>query len=222
MRKLILAQSRNANLASKPAPNFERINQWIATLNAKAFSGESKLYTAQLSSLFNFYSKPNTTQPQSIDWDYWREEINTVGLVDKVHKGYTTLVSQEYDVERICHQVVSSQSKELEDLESELTYHSAVWSNYYIDQALALQEIQELGDTSSQKIHETYDQFPGYQADLEELVETHNWIPGSKDDINMMGFMSSQFSWGKKVISFYRHPADDFKAARATKNILGR
>ena len=28
------------------------------------------------------------------------------------------------------------------------------------------------------KDHEEYDYFPGYEADLEELVETHNYIPG--------------------------------------------
>jgi hypothetical protein len=45
---------------------------------------------------------------------------------------------------------------------------------------------------------------------------------GSKDDINLRGYYSAQFNWGKKVVSFYRHPADDFKGGRATKNILGR
>lgn len=60
------------------------------------------------------------------------------------------------------------------------------------------------------------------ESEVEELQETHNWIAGSKDDINLRGFMISQFAWGKKVISFYRHPSDDFKAGRCTKNILGR
>ena len=53
-------------------------------------------------------------------------------------------------------------------------------------------------------------------------METHNYIPGSKDDINLMGYFTAQFAWGKKVISFYRHPADDFKSAKSTKNVLGR
>ena len=52
------------------------------------------------------------------------------------------MLNKEFDVERICHQVVSSQSKELEDLENELTFHSAVWSNYYLDQHLALLDLE--------------------------------------------------------------------------------
>ncbi len=71
-------------------------------------------------------------------------------------------------------------------------------------------------------MHEEYDFFYGLEADLEELTETHNYIPGSKDDINLRGYYAAQFNWGKKVISYFRHPADDFKAAQATKNILGR
>ncbi len=82
-------------------------------------------------------------------------------------------------------------------------------------------------------MHENYDFFYGLEAELEELNETHNYIQGiinklfvnisgAKDDINVRGYYASQFNWGKKVISFYRHPADDFKGGRATKNILGR
>ncbi len=92
-------------------------------------------------------------------------------------------------------------------------------------------------------MHELYDKYYGLEADLEELTETNNYIggisikilvfykkfslwilfeKGSKDDINARGYFQAQFAWGKKVISFYRHPADDFKGARGTKNILGR
>lgn len=79
---------------------------------------------------------------EEIDWAYWKDNITTEGLVEKVQKGHETLLNKEFDVERICHQVVSSQSKELEDLENELTFHSAVWSNYYLDQQLALLDLE--------------------------------------------------------------------------------
>jgi len=35
-------------------------------------------------------------------------------------------------------------------------------------------------------------------------------------------YMGVQFNWGKKVFTFYRHPADDNKSGRATKNTMGR
>ena len=60
---------------------------------------------------------------------------------------------------------------------------------------------------------EEYDFFYGLEADLEELTETHNYMAGSKDDVNLRGYYTAQFNWGKKVISYFRHPGDDFKAA---------
>ena len=63
---------------------------------------------------------------------------------------------------------------------------------------------------------------PGNAAVSEALMETHNCYAGSKDDVNLFGYMTEQFAWGKKVVTFYRHPADDFKGARATKNTMGR
>lgn len=72
------------------------------------------------------------------------------------------------------------------------------------------------------KVTEFYDIFRGAEAEVEELQETHNYLYGSKDDINIFMYFTNQFSWGKKVVSFYRHPSDDFKCLRATKNIMGR
>mmetsp|Transcript_14772 Transcript_14772/g.2133 ORF Transcript_14772/g.2133 Transcript_14772/m.2133 type:complete len:88 (-) Transcript_14772:165-428(-) len=85
-----------------------------------------------------------------------------------------------------------------------------------------LWELEEYGDPNDYLMHENYDFFQGLESELEELTETHNYIAGSKDDVNLRGYISCQFGWGKKVISFYRHPADDFKCGKATKNILGR
>ena len=51
-------------------------------------------------------------------------------------------------------------------------------------------------------MHEEYDFFYGLEADLEELTETHNYIAGSKDDVNLRGYYTAQFNWGKKVISY--------------------
>ena len=101
-------------------------------------------------------------------------------------------------------------------------YHGTLWLSYIYTQRHFLLELEEYGNFNDYSMTENYDRFRGLETFLEELNETHNYIPGSKDDINYMGYFSAQFAWGKKVVSFYRHPADDFKALIATKNILGR
>lgn len=50
---------RNKSVAARPAPNVEKVNRWLQTLNAKANTIDSRFYTSQLSSLFNFYAKPS-------------------------------------------------------------------------------------------------------------------------------------------------------------------
>ncbi|CAK90349.1 unnamed protein product (macronuclear) [Paramecium tetraurelia] len=169
MRRLIVNQTRSKTVAARPSANLDRINKWLQTLSAKANTLESRFYASQLSSLFNFYSKPSTGAAQEIDWNHWKEQITTEGLVDKVQKGHDTLLQREFDVERICHQVVSSQSKELEDLENELTFHSAVWSNYYLDQHLALLDLEQYGDRNSYVIHEDYDFYPRIRSRLRRI-----------------------------------------------------
>ena len=66
------------------------------------------------------------------------------------------------------------------------------------------------------------DLYPGVTEQGDSLNETHNYFAGSKDDINLCMYVGNQFAWGKKVFTFYRHPTDDNKAARATKNTMGR
>ena len=73
---------------------------------------------------------------------------------------------------------------------------SAMWMNNYCDYQNFLFELEEYGDADylSTKfiiVHENYDFFYGLEADLEELTETHNYIPGSKDDINIRGYFTA-------------------------------
>ena len=120
------------------------------------------------------------------------------------------------------HQVVNSQSKDFEELDHELGFHRRLWLDNYCDYHYFLFSLEDYGNPDDYLPHENADFFKGFEAHLEELVETHNYFPGSKDDINLFTYLANQFAWGKKVVSFYRHPGDDFKSARGTKNILGR
>jgi len=103
-----------------------------------------------------------------------------------------------------------------------MSFHTAIWLDNYGDYVGFLFELEEFTTGSDYLTHEYVDFFSGAETCAEELIETHNYIIGSKDDINLFGYMGAQFDWGKKVISFYRHPCDDFKAGKATKNVMGR
>lgn len=47
---------------------------------------------------------------------------------------------------------------------------------------------------------------PGLEPRVDALVETHCYIPGSRDDVDLWTYMGKQFAWGKKIHTYYRHP----------------
>lgn len=103
-----------------------------------------------------------------------------------------------------------------------MSFHTAIWLDNYGDYVSFLFELEEFSSGFDYTPTEHLDFFNGIETYTEEQVETHNYIPGSKEDINLFGYMGAQFAWGKKVVSFYKHPADDFKCGKATKNVMGR
>ncbi|KAL4483254.1 hypothetical protein ABPG74_019280 [Tetrahymena malaccensis] len=226
-KNVVKAQAfKNTTAAQTPsfqAPgNQDKILKWISTLSNKATTGESRSYCTQLSSLVSFYNKQHVEQIPTIDFNEWKNVISTQGLVEKVKENYESLIKEQYNTDAISKQISSASSKALDDIENELSFHAAIWLNAYADYTMFLFELEEYNDPNDYLMHENFDFFRGLETELEELTETHNYIPGSKDDVNLRGYLATQFAWGKKVISFYRHPADDFKCAKATKNMLGR
>jgi hypothetical protein len=104
----------------------------------------------------------------------------------------------------------------------ELSYHFTLWSTYYVGLMEYLVELESFGNGLTLQSGAFADRFGGAEADIQSDDLTGNWLVGSKEDTDVIGYMMSQFQWGKTAISFYRHPLDDNKCVVATKNILGR
>ena len=103
-----------------------------------------------------------------------------------------------------------------------MAFHTAVWLDNYMDYVAFLNDLHSVSSPQDYNPVEWWDMHPGMEAKGDSLVETHCYIPGARDDINLWAYMIKQFAWGKKIVTFYKHPADDFKAAKATKNSMGR
>jgi len=71
-------------------------------------------------------------------------------------------------------------------------------------------------------MHQRAELYEAGDVESTRRLETGHYLPGTCDDTNYANYFAVQFAWGKKVMSFYRHPCDDFKCARGTKNIMGR
>ena len=97
-----------------------------------------------------------------------------------------------------------------------------VWVDNYADYVEFLTNLQSISNMNDYSTMEMMDFYPSFAEQGDALNETHNYFAGAKDDINLFLYIGAQFAWGKKVFTFYRHPADDNKGARATKNTMGR
>lgn len=105
---------------------------------------------------------------------------------------------------------------------SELRYHFTLWSIYYKESVKLLVQLDELGNLTTYKLHDLIDRFYGVETDAQVCAETGQFLPGATDDVDLAGYIDSQFMWGKAQYTFYRHPSDDFRCLVSTKNIMGR
>ena len=69
---------------------------------------------------------------------------------------------------------------------------------------------------------ETSDLFRADSMENSRRDETMNPTPWSLDDNPFVNYTMNQFTWGRRVITFYRHPADDFRGLRGTRTLMGR
>ena len=83
-------------------------------------------------------------------------------------------------------------------------------------------DTDDLGNLLSYSVPDAIDRFSGMEASIQTLVETGMMLAGATDDVNYASVIENQFSWGKSIPVFYRHPFDDYRVLIATKNILGR
>lgn len=103
-----------------------------------------------------------------------------------------------------------------------MAFHTAIWLENYFGYATFLNDLSTVSSHYDYNPVEWTDMHQGLQPTIEALVETHCFNLGARDDVNLWGFMVKQFAWGKKVFTYYRHPSDDFKDGKATKNAMGR
>ena len=218
-----IPECRFSKAVVHPLQNTARVENWMRTLNNKTTTAEGRNYMAQLSSLMNFYNKsPSSAEFTEFDWSAWKNDIVTDGLVDKVQQNYETLISQQYETEAIAQKVKESEVPEYRALNNELLYHNLLWKSFYLESLIYYIDLKFMPNFRDMMEVERLDYMRSKQVEFTRREETHNWLPGALDDVDIEGYIVNQFAWGKKVTTYFKHPSDDFRGIRATKNIMGR
>ena len=103
-----------------------------------------------------------------------------------------------------------------------MAFHTAIWVDNYMTYVAFLNDLSTVSNPQDYNPVEYIDMHPGAEARTDSMVETHNYFPGNQDDVDLWSYMSKQFAWGKKIQTYLRHPTDDNKDGKATKNVMSR
>ena len=71
-----------------------------------------------------------------------------------------------------------------------MAFHTAVWLTNYSQYVQWLSEVETFGNIHDYSSQEVSDFFPRTDHTTDALIETHNYLPGAKDDTNLFTFMS--------------------------------
>lgn len=220
--KKVLIKTRGYKFATT-LDNTENITNWTQSVNSRVTTPQGKAIMGQLNSLINFYNKaPEKSSIAEIDWSNWESEIVTDGVVSKIRNNLESLMKEKYDVESVMKEVSESETEVFSALNSELFYHNTLWHTFYIQNLTYLIESRYFPGFEDLNEVEMGDYIGASTQEIQRRSETHNYLQGSQEDLDIVALASSQFNWGKKVHTFWRHPSDDYRDIKATKNILGR
>ena len=111
---------------------------------------------------------------------------------------------------------------ELLSQNSEMAFHTAIWIENYMQYVDFLSDLSTVSSNRDYNPVEWIDMHPGFEPRADALTETHCYYGGAYDDVNLYQYIFKQFAWGKRLHTYYKHPTEDFKDGRATKNSMGR
>ncbi len=199
-----------------------QISKWTKNVNVRATTPESQNIVGQLNSLINYYNKDSNEIEPMINFQSYGEKIATPGLVMKVQENYKELMEENYNSEEILTQVLDSESGYYREMNAEFMFHTALWSIFYTTNLNYLEQLRYFPGFKDLNELEKMDYLFDSKVEQQRCVETHNTIPGSNNDVDLEGYLNSQFDWGRKVSGFFKHPSDDLRGIKATKNVMGR
>ena len=198
------------------------IGDWMKKVSSKVSTARGKSTVGQLSGLMTHYNKAPAAEEPGIDWADWESRIKTANFVSDLKDKFEFLDHQSYQKEGIMEAVTSSSSDAYSNMNNELQLHNDLWFEFYMSNRRQENDVADVGNLKDYHPQQLHDMFPQNKAKGDKLVETYNILSGTHDDVDYYGYLHIQFNWGKKQTSFYRHPNDDFRSLRATKNIIGQ
>jgi len=150
--------SRSGAVVNYTRPDLT--NKWLWRIQQKAHDNIGQESYSKLSSLVNFYSKNVDNSSNKIDWDFWRQNIRTEGVVEKIKEKNTELSTKTYNIDALAARSAHT-SEKYENYNLFLKYNHDLWRRQYTDNLDALYGLISIGDPTMTAQTEFIDYHPG-------------------------------------------------------------
>jgi hypothetical protein len=150
--------SRSGAVVNYTRPDLT--NKWLWRIQQKAGDSQGVESASKLSSLVDFYAKKVDMSANSIDWAFWKQNIRTEGVVEKIEEKNKELSGETYNVDALAARSAHT-SEKYENYSLFLKYNHDLWRRQYTDNLDALYGLISIGDPSMTAQAEFIDYHPG-------------------------------------------------------------
>lgn len=156
--KHLKSQARNGAVVNYTRQDLTQ--KWLNRVQVKATNSASQDAYSKLSSLVDYFTKPSEKFNDKLDWEFWRKNIRTTGVVDKLEAKVESLKDQAYNAENLASKsAVTSEKHETYGLF--LKYNHDLWMKHYVDNLENMYGILHLGDIDMISGQELFSYMPG-------------------------------------------------------------
>lgn len=167
--------ARAAPGAVVPYSRGDLTKRWMGRIQAKAKDSHSQETYMKLSSLIDFYNKPAQTFKEDIDWGYWKDNVRSEGLVDKIKDKFEELKGYSYNIDSIAQRsAINSENYDNYGLYLKWNYH--LWMTQYLENVRTLNGLEAIGDISYLPTNDMFQYMPGIRETTAGWRETGHYI----------------------------------------------
>merc|ERR1712166_85357 len=131
-RTTSLLQRGAFNASRSAAPANELTNNWLRRLSATSQTPHAREVHSQLQSVLDYYNIPDRKSGAAeIDWDGYRANIHTPGVVDKLQAKYDAFVETIYTVDSAVARCGGTTEK-MQALDVAMKYNFQLYLTHYL------------------------------------------------------------------------------------------
>ena len=218
--KHLKTSTRNPTSSITNYTRKDLTNKWLSRVQEKATDSGALEAVNKLSSLVGYYTKPAEESKENIDWNFWKQNIRSEGIVDKLHDKLNQAYEKTYNVETLASKSAVNTEK-YEKVGLFLKYNHDLWMKHYIDNLDVLFNLHDVGDILKVSETERLSWHPGVSENTAGWRETGYTLRNNVyyEDSFIIN-IGNQFRYTNTSLQPYYHPVCAWERGLVCKHSL--